>query len=129
MTEAHTIDAAERTLMATTLRGLAEELDGTELAQALDAFGFADLLAEAPRDAVSALFTALGGPSMSTSLQDVLLQPLAEYLPMATTDCNVVLPGIGADLVGETDGKPLAVRGLVIGARPAAISGACCDAR
>lgn len=78
----HTIDAAERELMATTIRGLAEELDGTELAQALDAFGFADLLAEAPRDAVSALFTALGGAgSMSTSLQDVLLRPLAEHLP------------------------------------------------
>ncbi|SPM40962.1 Acyl-CoA dehydrogenase related to the alkylation response protein AidB, partial [Mycobacterium numidiamassiliense] len=120
VTEAHTIDAAERTLMATTLRGLAEELDGTELAQALDAFGFADLLAEAPRDAVSALFTALGrAGSMSTSLQDVLLQPLGEYLPMSTTDCNVVLPGIDADLVGATDGEPLAVRGLVIGARPA----------
>ena len=119
MTEAHTIDAAERVLMAATLRGLAEELDGTELAQALDAFGFADLLAEAPRDAVSTLFTALGrAGSMSTSLQDVLLQPLAEYLPMAT-ECNVALPGIGADQVGATEGEPLAVRGLVIGARPA----------
>ncbi|MGO8849575.1 acyl-CoA dehydrogenase family protein [Mycobacterium sp.] len=120
MTEAHTIDAAERVLMAATLRGLAEELEGTELAQALDAFGFADLLAESPRDAVSTLFTALGrAGSMSTSLQDVLLQPLAEYLPMATTECNIVVPGIGADLVGATDGELLTVRGLVIGARPA----------
>jgi hypothetical protein len=120
VTDAHTIDAAERALMAATVRGLAEELDGTELAQALDAFGFADLLAEAPRDAVSALFTALGHTgSMSTSLQDVLLRPLAEYLPAGTTECNVVLPGIGADLVGATDGELLAVHGLVIGARPA----------
>ncbi|MGO9734250.1 acyl-CoA dehydrogenase family protein [Mycobacterium sp.] len=120
MTEAHTIDAAERVLMAATLRGLAEELEGTELAQALDAFGFADLLAESPRGAVSTLFTALGrAGSMSTSLQDVLLQPLAEYLPMATTECNIVVPGIGADLVGATDGELLTVRGLVIGARPA----------
>jgi Acyl-CoA dehydrogenase, C-terminal domain len=120
VTEAHTIDAAERTLMATTLRGLAEELNGTELSQALDTFGFADLLAEAPRDAVSALFTALGRTgSMSTSLQDVLLRPLAEYLPATTTAFNVVLPGIGAELVGATDGEPLAVRGLVIGARAA----------
>jgi hypothetical protein len=119
VTEAQTIDAGERSLMAVTLRGLAEELDGTELAAALDAFGFADLLAEAPRDAVSALFTALGrSGSMSTSLQDVLLQPLAEYLPVPTTECNVVLPGIGADLVGSTDGAALTVRGLVIGARP-----------
>ncbi|MCV7352384.1 hypothetical protein H7K15_19875 [Mycobacterium parmense] len=105
--------------MAATLRGLAEELDGEELAQALRAFGFADLLAEAPRDAVSALFTALGrAGSMSTSLQDVLLQPMAEYLPAAATECNVVLPGIGAELAGESDGALVAVRGLVIGARP-----------
>jgi alkylation response protein AidB-like acyl-CoA dehydrogenase len=120
VTESHTIDAAERALMATTLRGLVEELDGTELNQALDEFGFADLLAGAPRDAVSALFTALGRTgSVSTSLQDVLLQPLAEYLPMGTTECNVVLPGIGAERVAETQGGPLAVRGLVIGARSA----------
>jgi hypothetical protein len=118
VTEAQIIDAAERALMSETLRGLAEELDGTELAAALDAFGFTDLLAEAPRDAVSALFTALGrAGSMSSSLQDVLLQPLAEYLHVATTECNVVLPGIGADLVGATDGAVLTVRGLVIGAR------------
>ncbi|MBB5167319.1 acyl-CoA dehydrogenase family protein [Mycobacterium sp. AZCC_0083] len=120
MRQTQTIDAAERALMAVTLRGLAEELDGTELVAALDAFGFADLLAEAPRDAVPALFTALGrAGSMSTSLQDVLLAPLAEYLPVPTTECNVVLPGIGADLVGETDGEGLVLRGLVIGARPA----------
>ena len=106
--------------MAETLRRLAEELDGTELAEALEAFGFADLFTEAPRDAVSALFTALGrAGSMSTSLQDVLLQPLAAYLPVSTTECNVVLPGVGADLVGSTDGAVLTVRGLVVGARPA----------
>jgi hypothetical protein len=81
VTEAFIIDAAERVLMAETLRRLADELDGAELEQALDAFGFADLLTEAPRDAVSALFTTLGrAGSMSTSLQDVLLQPLAEHL-------------------------------------------------
>lgn len=120
MTQAHTLDAAERELMATTVRELAEELDGTELAQALEAFGFADLLAEAPRDAVSALFTALGrAGSMSTSLQDVLLQPLAEHLPAAATAYNVVLPGIGAELVGAADGELPAVRGLVIGSRAA----------
>ncbi|MDT5014016.1 MAG: hypothetical protein QOD39_176, partial [Mycobacterium sp.] len=118
ISQASTIDAAERVLMAETLRRLAEELDGTELEQALQAFGFADLLIEAPRDAVSALFTALGrAGSMSTSLQDVLVQPLAEYLPVPTTECNVVLPAIGADLVGTADGEALAVRGLVIGVR------------
>jgi hypothetical protein len=122
VTEALTIDAAERALMAVTLRELAEALDGTELAQALEAFGFADLLTEAPRDAVSALFTTLGrAGSMSTSLQDVLLEPLAEHLPAPRTECNVVLPGIGADVVGATDGEALTVRGLVIGARTAKV--------
>jgi hypothetical protein len=120
VTEAQTIDAAERALMAVTLSGLAEDHDGSELARALEAFGFADLLAEATLDAVSALFTALGhAGSMSTSLQDVLLQPLAEHLPVPTTECNVVLPAIGADLVGTDQGEALAVRGLVIGARTA----------
>jgi alkylation response protein AidB-like acyl-CoA dehydrogenase len=71
---------------------------------------------------VSALFTALGrAGSMSTSLQDVLLQPLAEHLPASRTECNVLLPGIGADVVGATDGKALTVRGLVIGARTAEV--------
>ena len=120
MTDADTIDAAERDLMVVTLRSLAEELDGTELEQGLDAFGFTDLLAEAPCDAVSALFTALGrAGSIATSLQDVLRQPLAEYLPVATTEYNVVLPGIGAELVGTAESAGLAVRGLVIGAREA----------
>ena len=122
MTEAFIIDAAERVLMAETLRRLADELDGAELEQAIDAFGFADLLSEAPRDAVSALFTALGrAGSMSTSLQDVLLQPLVEYLPAPRTECNVLLPAIGADVVGATDAKALKVRGLAIGARTAEV--------
>ena len=91
------------------------------MAKGLDDFGFADLLAEAPRDAVSALFTALGrAGSMTTALQDVLLQPLADCLPVAATECNVVLPAVGADLVGVTEGAEVSVRGLVIGARPAA---------
>jgi hypothetical protein len=120
VTEAPTINDAERALMVETLSGLAKELDGAELVHALNAFGFADLLAEAPRDAVSALFTGLGrAGSMSTSLQDVLLQPLAEHLPAASTECNVVLPAVGADLVGATNGDGLAIRGLVIGGRPA----------
>jgi hypothetical protein len=122
MTDAHTIDAAERDLMAVTLRTLAEDLNGAELAKALEAFGFADLLAEAPRDAVSSLFTALGrAGSMSTSLQDVLLRALAEYVPVAATDCNVVLPAVGAELVGTAAGAKVAVRGLVIGARPVGV--------
>jgi alkylation response protein AidB-like acyl-CoA dehydrogenase len=121
MTQTHTIADSERELMSATLRQLAAELDGAELSTALDEFGFVDLLAAEPHEAVSALFTALGGAgSMTTALQDVLLQSLAEYMPDATTECNVVLPAVGADLVGVTEGAEAAVRGLVIGARSAA---------
>jgi hypothetical protein len=117
VTDANTIDAAERDLMAVTLGSLAEQLDGIELASALDEFGFAELLAAAPRDAVRALFTALGrGGSMATSLQDVLLRPLSEFLPH--TEGNVVLPSVGEDLVGAIDDGRLVLRGLVVGARP-----------
>ncbi|MCW2511029.1 MAG: hypothetical protein JWR11_71 [Mycobacterium sp.] len=119
MTETHTIGAAERDLMAVTLRGLVERLDGPQLMAALDEFGFSELLALTPRDAVSALFIALGrSGSTATSLQDVLLSPLAEHLPVATTECDVVLPGVGEELAGTTEGgSGLVVRGLIIGAR------------
>ena len=86
--------------LAATLRGLAEDLDGAELTKALDAFGFAELLAEAPRVAVSALFTAMGrAGSISPSMQDVLLQPLA--VPAdggrnATSSCPASAPRASA---------------------------------
>jgi hypothetical protein len=116
------IEATERDLMTQTLRRLAEEFDGVHLSKALADFGFGQLLDEAPREAVSALFDALGRTgSMSPVLQDVLLQPLASLLEGVTGACNIVLPGIGATLSGSLDNDTASLRGLVIGQRPAAV--------
>jgi Acyl-CoA dehydrogenase, C-terminal domain len=111
---------AERDLMAQTLRRLAEEFDGELLSKALADFGFVEVLDEAPREAVSALFDALGrAGSASTALQDVLLRPLTGLLGGATAAHFVVLPRIGAALAGSLDSDAVTLRGLVIGHRPA----------
>src|ERR1700742_14233 len=113
---ADVLEATERDLMTQTLRRLAEELDGVELSKALADFGFVEVLAEAPREAVSTLFDALGrAGSTSSSLQDVLLQPLTNVLHGASTVHNVVLPSIGAALSGSLHGDAVTLRGLLIG--------------
>ncbi|HEY2084921.1 MAG TPA: acyl-CoA dehydrogenase family protein [Mycobacterium sp.] len=118
--EAQVIQAAERELMSETLRRLAEEFDGTQLSEALDDFGFADLLTHEPRAAVSSLFDAAGRTgSMPAAFQDVLLLPLAGVLDDVTSAQSVVLPLTGAQLAGSFDGEAVSLRGLVIGARPA----------
>ncbi|MDT5096097.1 MAG: hypothetical protein QOH60_5460 [Mycobacterium sp.] len=116
---AEPVAATEHDLMADTLRRLAEGFDGEALSKALDDFGFAELLAEAPRGAVSALFDALGrAGSMSAAIQDVLLLPLAAVLPDGTDGHCVVLPTIGATVVGAGDEKAVTLRGLLLGQRP-----------
>jgi hypothetical protein len=116
---ADVIEAAERELLTQTLRRFAEQLDGAHLSKALADFGFGQLLDEAPRDAVSALFDALGRTgSTSTEIQDVLLQPLTGPLECAAGTYNVVLPRVGTPLAGSLDGDGVTLRGLVIGPRP-----------
>jgi hypothetical protein len=118
--EAQVIQAAERELMSQTLRRLGEEFDGPQLSEALDDFGFADLLAEEPRAAVSSLFDAAGRTgSMPAAFQDVLLAPLCAVLDDVTPSQSVVLPVTGAQLAGSLDGEAVSFRGLVIGGRPA----------
>src|ERR1700753_643064 len=91
---AHVIDATERDLLAQTMRRLAEELDGAHLSNALADFGVAQVLAEAPREAVSTVFDALGrAGSTSAVLQDVLLQPLTGSLACGAAENALVLTG------------------------------------
>jgi hypothetical protein len=119
---AETMEATERDLMAQTLRRLAEQFDGEYLSKALADFGFGQLLDEAPREAVSALFDTLGRTgSISTELQDVLLQPLTGLFNGATEAHCVVLPRIGAAVAGSLDGDTVTLSGLLIGQRPAAV--------
>jgi hypothetical protein len=117
---ADVLEATERDLMAQTLRRLAQEFDGLRLSNALADFGFEQVLTQAPREAVSTLFDALGrAGSMSTVFQDVLLQPLTGLLQHAPGAHSVVLPGIGAALSGSLEGDAVTVRGLLIGRRAA----------
>ena len=119
---ADTIEASERDLMAQTLRRLAEQFDGEPLSKALADFGFSQLLEEAPREAVSALFDTLGRTgSTSAELHDVLLQPLTGLFAGATGSHCVVLPRIGAAVAGSLDRGTVTLRGLVIGKRPARV--------
>ncbi|WP_432246495.1 acyl-CoA dehydrogenase family protein [Mycolicibacterium sp. ELW1] len=115
----HVIEAAERNLLSVTLRRLAEDFDGEALSIALGDFGFDDLLAAEPREAVSSLFAAMGrAGSTSAALQEVLLSPLREVGLESSADLCVVLPAIGADYVGTCEQGTADLRGLVIGARP-----------
>jgi hypothetical protein len=115
----HVIEATERNLLSGTLRRLAEEFDGEALSIALGDFGFDDLLAAEPREAVSSLFAAMGrAGSTSAALQEVLLSPLREVGLDSPADLCVVLPAIGADHVGTYERGTVDLRGLVIGPRP-----------
>ncbi|MDT5009226.1 MAG: hypothetical protein QOH57_843 [Mycobacterium sp.] len=116
---ADTIEATERHLMAQTLRRLTEDFDGVLLSKALADFGFAEVLAAAPREAVSTLFDALGrAGSTTTALQDVLLQPLTGLLDGTAATHSVVLPWIAAGHAGSLDGDVVTLRGLLVGVRP-----------
>ncbi|MCW2887269.1 MAG: hypothetical protein JWL58_4131 [Streptosporangiaceae bacterium] len=109
----------ERVLLVKTLRQLAEAFDGAELTRALDGFGFADLLAQSPHEAVSSLFTAMGrAGSTSAALQDVLALPLAGVAHEGAAGHSIVLPHIGAPLAGTFEDETLTLRGLVLGRRP-----------
>jgi hypothetical protein len=104
-------------LLTQTLRRLGEQFDGDNLSAALAQFGFADLVVEDPRRAVSTLFETCGHAGhCANALQDVLHAPLAAVLSEGTT-CTVVLPAVGAHLAGISDGHTVKLRGLVIGQR------------
>jgi hypothetical protein len=114
------MDAAELTLLASTLGQLAQAHEGAELTKALDAFGFAAVLQAAPQVAVPALFEAMGrAGSTSAALQDVLTLPLAAASGAVRA---VLLPPIGGGLAGSLAADTVTVRGLLLGQRPA---GAC----
>jgi len=108
------MDAEELALLAAALDELAHAHDGAELTKALDDFGFPEVLATSPREAVSSLFTAMGqAGATSAALQDVLITTLAT--PEAAP--SVVLPPVGAATAGRVDAGGVTLRGLVLGQR------------
>jgi len=109
------MQAEELALLTATLDQLARTHDGPELTKALDDFGFPEVLATSPREAVAALFTAMGqANATSAALQDVLVAAL--QLPMPATP-SIVLPPIGAATAGRVDADSLLLRGLLVGQR------------
>ncbi|OAA29666.1 acyl-CoA dehydrogenase family protein [Frankia sp. EI5c] len=84
------MDAAERDLLADTLRKAMTGTSGAALDSALDELGWPDLLAEEPDTAIPVVFTLLGETGSHASvLNDVLLhaagQPLGGTLPLPYT--------------------------------------------
>ncbi|MCK9905330.1 acyl-CoA dehydrogenase, partial [Frankia sp. Cpl3] len=84
------MDAAERELLADTLRKAMTGTTGTTLDTALDDLGWPDLLTEEPDTAIPVVFTLLGETGAHASvLNDVLLhttrQPLGGTLPLPYT--------------------------------------------
>jgi len=113
------MDAAELTMLASTLGQLAQSYDGAQLTKALDDFGFAEVLQVAPQVAVPALFEAMGRTgSTSAALQDVLALPLAGTAASGEAQA-VLLPPIGGELAGSLVAETVTVRGLFLGQRSA----------
>jgi len=103
----------ERALLRSSLRRLLVETETAKLAPALDQFGWPDVLAADPAEAVPALFETQGETLISSpALNAVMARPLlgadADFAGVA--DWTVALPGPGsapANVYALTAGAPL----------------------
>ena len=110
------MDADELQLFNETMLGLAATERDELLTGALDAFGWRDVLAAHPEEAISALFDAQGRTGMwSAALHDVLAADVATF--GMTVPVNVVVPRPGRARPGTlTDGR-VTVDGVLLGPR------------
>jgi acyl-CoA dehydrogenase-like protein len=113
----------EAQLLEDALTTMTARHDGHELTNALDAFGWLDLLRSAPEIAVPTLFAAQGRQgSWSSAFHDVLanhVDQLGGGLGAATV--TVVVPPPRATAAGRVltaSGASVAVDGLCVGSRP-----------
>lgn len=98
----------ERVMLRSSLRRLLVETDTAKLAPALDEFGWPDVLAADPAEAVSALFEAQGETVISSpALNAVMARPLLgnDAEPAGVGDWTVVLPVPGPALAGSGYGR------------------------
>jgi hypothetical protein len=90
----------ERVMLRDSLRRLLIETDGAKLAAALDEFGWIDLLATEPAEAVAALFETQGETlSASPAINAVMARPLLSTAERAAGDVGewtVAMPGPGS---------------------------------
>jgi hypothetical protein len=95
------MEADQQLLLDRTLRELVAAYDADALTEQLASFGFVDLLAEAPADAVPPVFHAMGrAGGRSGALQDVLRASLPAEL-VDEAGCDVVLPAFGQHVTAE----------------------------
>jgi hypothetical protein len=110
------MDPDECRLLHETLFGLAASERAGLLTAALDAFGWRDVLATHPEEAISALFGAQGRTgTWSAALHDVLAadaETLGISLPL-----TVVLPRPGRADPGELRGGRVTMEGVLLGPR------------
>jgi alkylation response protein AidB-like acyl-CoA dehydrogenase len=109
------MDAQEEALLRTTIAELTASGDGVQLMDALDQFGWRELLATDPGLAIPAVFEGQGiAGTWSPALHDVIGSGLG-----LESDTVVLIP-----LPGQTHtavrGSALEVKGLVLGQRPTA---------
>jgi hypothetical protein len=107
------MDADELELLNQTLLGLAETAPVGPLTASLDVFGWRDVLAAHPKEAIAALFTAQGRTGQwSAALQDVLASDVA-LLGIDGT-ASVVLPRPNTSLPGSWRDGEATVRGVLL---------------
>jgi hypothetical protein len=117
----------ERVMLRSSLRRLLVETDTAKLAPALDEFGWPDVLAADPAEAVSVLFETQGETVISSpALNAVMALPLLgnDADPAGVGDWTVVLPGPGSPSPAGyalTAGAPLERCLLVTGQNGAAV--------
>jgi hypothetical protein len=104
------IEDADRGLLDATLAGLTGQFDGADLTNALDEFGWSDVLAADPAAAVSSLFTAQGRSVVwSSAFHDALAINLGSLDRRLDDAGAVLLPRPGARCGADT------VDGLLVG--------------
>jgi hypothetical protein len=110
------MDADDLELLNETLLGLAESVRLGQLTASLDAFGWRDVLADHPKEAIAALFTAQGRTGQwSAALQDVLAADVARLGIDGTA--NVVLPRPNTAMPGSWRDGEATVHGVLLGPR------------
>jgi Acyl-CoA dehydrogenase, C-terminal domain len=107
------MDVDELELLSQTLLGLAETAQAGHLTASLDAFGWRDVLAAHPREAIAALFTAQGRTGQwSAALQDVLASDIARL--GFDGEANVVLPRPNSPMAGSWREGEATVHGVLL---------------
>jgi Acyl-CoA dehydrogenase, C-terminal domain len=114
------LESDELTLLDSTISALVDDADGNALTNALDAFGWIDILRTDPETAVRSLFGAQGrAVAWSSALHDLLGLRLAELNGRTSSaKATVIVPLPKAGAFNTVGGRGMQIEGLLLGARP-----------